>query len=115
MAGITGLNNLGNTCYLNSIIQCLSNCESFRNYLLSDEFLKLLTSFKVKNNTNIKNLLIYQFYRLIKKIWLSNSNELEPISFKKLLGEKYSIFNNYDQNDSQEVLITLLSTFYYFT
>ena len=29
---VTGLNNMGNTCYMNTIIQCISNCQLFREY-----------------------------------------------------------------------------------
>ena len=32
--GITGLENLGNTCYLNSIIQCLANTRQLRDFFL---------------------------------------------------------------------------------
>ena len=33
-AGLTGLENLGNTCYLNSIIQCLANTRQLRDFFL---------------------------------------------------------------------------------
>lgn len=38
--GATGLKNLGNTCYMNSIIQCLLNFENFCEYLTKDLYLK---------------------------------------------------------------------------
>jgi ubiquitin carboxyl-terminal hydrolase 4/11/15 len=33
--GVMGLNNLGNTCYMNSAIQCLSNIAPFREYFMT--------------------------------------------------------------------------------
>lgn len=33
-----GLTNVGNACYLNSVIQCLNSTEELANYLLSQEF-----------------------------------------------------------------------------
>lgn len=33
--GMTGLNNLGNSCYLNSVVQCLANTRELRDYFLS--------------------------------------------------------------------------------
>ena len=32
--GLNGLQNIGNTCYLNTILQCLSNCKLFRESIL---------------------------------------------------------------------------------
>ena len=36
--GLCGLYNLGNTCYMNSIIQCLSCTMHFSSYLIKDKF-----------------------------------------------------------------------------
>ena len=32
--GLTGLDNLANTCYMNSVLQCLSNTDPLRDYFL---------------------------------------------------------------------------------
>ena len=39
--GLTGLTNLGNTCYINSCMQMLSNLHTFNEYI--DYFLKNTT------------------------------------------------------------------------
>ena len=42
--GTSGLINLGNTCYMNSIIQCLSNCNPFRDFIIGNELIKEIQS-----------------------------------------------------------------------
>jgi ubiquitin C-terminal hydrolase len=116
--GIYGLDNLGNTCYLNSIIQTLANIDLFRMFLLNKDFVNFLMH-KIESNPdpNIKTKLsivydspLYQFFRIIQTIWNGSidSESLKPTTLKKKLGLLNSMFKNSQQQDAQEAFTILI-------
>ena len=103
--GLTGLTNLGNTCYINSSLQCLSNCFQLTKYFLSNLYLDDI-NIENKNGTGGKILKCYK--KLLKNLWKKNYEYINPDKFNDIfiINEKELAF--YGQNDASEFLIFLL-------
>ncbi|KAK2131417.1 hypothetical protein NOF04DRAFT_1238872 [Fusarium oxysporum II5] len=103
--GVVGLQNLGNTCYMNSALQCVRSVEELTKYFLTNEYL---------DEVNKTNLLGYNgkvaitYGNLLKEIYTEGRGSVTPRDFKNTIGRCRSTFSGYGQQDSQEFLGFLL-------
>ena len=107
--GLSGMANLGNTCFINSCMQVLSHTHKL-NELLDD------SNLSNKINKVVDSLILMEWNNLRKMLW-ENNCVISPAKWintihKVAKSKGALLFTEYSQNDSHEFLLFILDCFH---
>lgn len=103
--GLSGLVNLGNTCFFNSIIQCLSNTLKLTDYFLSNKHTE--EDPEQLNRRKPEFFFLKSYVNLLNHMW-DNNQPIKPKSLFENLSKFIKKYSNLEQQDSHECLLYLL-------
>lgn len=109
--GLSGLANMGNTCYVNACLQILSHT-----YELNDFLSKNDGEYKARLNHTVDSVLLHEWDKLRAMLWSENCI-ISPGGFvsamQKIAKLKHmDLFSGFQQNDVAEFLMFLMDCFH---
>ncbi|KAH0596359.1 hypothetical protein MHUMG1_06221 [Metarhizium humberi] len=103
--GAVGLHNLGNTCYMNSALQCVRSVEELTKYFLTESY---FTEINKTNVLGFEGRVAIAYGNLLREVYEEGRGSVSPRDFKSTVGRCRPTFSGWSQQDSQEFLGFLL-------
>ena len=105
--GMRGLANLGNSCYFNASLQCLSHTFPLTKYLISNQYESHVNT---KSRDGTRGALVKEYATLLRELWMRSfpCDEIRPIALRRLIGRENEDYATLQQQDAHDVLVFLL-------
>ena len=102
---ICGLKNLGNTCYMNTALQCINSCWELTNFFLRKNFESKINK---SNPLGYKGVLCKSYGNLLQHLWYGTSPVYSPDVFLSIISDVNATFSGRHQQDAHEFLNFLI-------
>eukprot|EP00455_Lapot_gusevi_P009468 TRINITY_DN1423_c0_g1_i5.p1 TRINITY_DN1423_c0_g1~~TRINITY_DN1423_c0_g1_i5.p1 ORF type:complete len:919 (+),score=331.64 TRINITY_DN1423_c0_g1_i5:79-2835(+) len=103
--GAVGLRNLGNTCFMNSVLQCVAQTPYMTEFFLSRRYLAEVNR---ENPLGWQGKIAEEWGKLVTDMFSGKYSVVAPSALKQVVGQFQPRFSGFQQQDSSEFLSFLL-------
>lgn len=107
-SGTTGIDNIGNSCFMSCVLQALANTRELRDY-----FLSRLYELEANPDNPLASRrceVLFQVAHVMSQLWSGQRSAVNPIRLKQCIGYRVEQFLGYGQQDAQEFLDSVLDS-----